>query len=64
MKIIIKKDFETESDIADGLREIAKQIDEDNELAMLARENKCMAKALVKLGYTPDQISDICNGAI
>lgn len=31
---------------------------------MLARENKNMAKALSKLNYTPEQISDICNGAI
>ena len=31
---------------------------------MLAEENKNMAKALSKLGYTRDQISDICNGAI
>lgn len=31
---------------------------------MLADENANMAKALSKLGYTRDQISDICNGAI
>ncbi len=31
---------------------------------MICEENKNMAKALKKLGYTKDQISDICNGAI
>jgi hypothetical protein len=30
----------------------------------LAEENKNMALALQKLNYTPEQISDICNGAI
>ena len=30
----------------------------------LAHENKCMAEALQRLNYTPEQISDICNGAI
>jgi Holliday junction resolvasome RuvABC DNA-binding subunit len=42
-----------------------KMIVRDNEdYEMLADENKNMAKALSKLGYTRDQISDICNGAI
>lgn len=31
---------------------------------MLARENKAMASKLQVLGFTPDQISDIANGAI
>lgn len=30
----------------------------------LAHENKCMAEALQRLNYTPEQISDICNSAI
>lgn len=31
---------------------------------MICDENKNMAKALNKLGYTNDQVSDVCNGAI
>lgn len=32
------------------------------DIQMLERENKEMAEALEKLGYTDDQISNICNG--
>lgn len=35
-----------------------------DDMEMLQRENKEMANALLKLGYTNEQISDICNGAI
>lgn len=34
------------------------------DIEMLERENKAMADALLKLNYTPEQISDICNGTI
>ncbi len=36
----------------------------NEDIEMLERENKAMAEALTKLGYTQAQISDICNGAI
>jgi len=40
-------------------------IEPDKEdIAMLERENKAMAKALKKLKFTPKQVSDIANGAI
>ena len=35
-----------------------------DDIEMLERENKAMADALSKLGYTQEQISDIANGAI
>lgn len=38
--------------------------EEGEDYQMLARENKAMAGKLSILGYTPEQISDICNGAI
>ena len=39
------------------------ELDSENEdMAMLERENKNMANALLKLGYTNEQVSDICNG--
>ncbi len=34
------------------------------DIQMLERENQAMAGALLKLGYTNEQISDIVNGAI
>jgi Holliday junction resolvasome RuvABC DNA-binding subunit len=34
------------------------------DIEMLQRENKAMAEAFEKLGYTQEQISDIANGAI
>lgn len=37
---------------------------ENENIQMLERENKNLAKALKKLKYTPKQISDIANGAI
>lgn len=35
-----------------------------DDIEMLRRENKAMAEAITRLGYTQAQISDICNGAI
>jgi Holliday junction resolvasome RuvABC DNA-binding subunit len=57
-----------------GTRELIERINElesDNrsmcdqleEYDMILSENKNMAEALKNLGYTPDQISDICSGA-
>lgn len=36
----------------------------NEDIEMLQRENKALAGALLKLGYTNEQISDIANGAI
>jgi hypothetical protein len=48
-------------DVIDDINDL--DLDEDNEdMAMLERENKCMAEALLKLGYSQEQITDICNG--
>lgn len=55
-----------------GERELIAELEKrDNQLAsekdhsdMLASENKAMAEKLSTLGYTDDQISDICSGAI
>jgi hypothetical protein len=44
--------------------EVALSLCDDEDYEMIARENKNMAEALSKLNYTPEQISDICNGAI
>lgn len=35
-----------------------------DDMEMLERENQAMANALLQLGYTDEQISDIANGAI
>ncbi len=37
---------------------------DDEELKHIVKGNKNMVKALKRLGQTPEQISDICNGAI
>lgn len=34
------------------------------DIQMLERENKAMFNVLLKLNYTQEQITDICNGAI
>jgi len=48
---------------AQELEERLKNIGNED-IEMLQRENKAMAIALLKLGYTNEQISDIANGAI
>lgn len=48
--------------LAENLQKRKTKDNEDYE--MLARENKAMAEALKKLGYTDAQVSDIANGAI
>lgn len=50
-------------ELADILNGNTKYCDYED-IDMLVRENKSMANALLKLGYTNAQISDICNGAI
>lgn len=63
--------FDNEKEMIDKIirlemrgREIESTIYGGEDYDILARENKAMASALLKLGYTNEQISDICNGAI
>ncbi len=49
--------------IYNSLWEIYKEMTSED-MEMLQRENKAMAEKLSVLGYSQDQISDICNGAI
>lgn len=55
---IFKKANELKTLLDDGI------LEENEDTAMLERENHAMANALLKLGYTKDQLSDIVNGAI
>lgn len=55
--------FEDTTEALKQYRERENNPNTDN-IEMLQRENKAMAGALLKLGYTNEQISDVCNGAI
>jgi microsomal dipeptidase-like Zn-dependent dipeptidase len=46
------------------LYDFIKGYTESEDMEMLERENKNLAKALEREGYTEAQISDIANGAI
>lgn len=55
--------FDTTTEALKQYRERESNPNTDN-IEMLQRENKAMADALLQLGYTNEQISDIANGAI
>ena len=64
--------FENIDDLVLYIENITKEMTElegsiklnNDDYNMLCEENKNMAKALSRLGYTPYEVSDICNGAI